>query len=305
MQPSLVSQENFHLHSVVDNSRFYEEEDDSEYVKSTRSSTKDLSQDVVRTAMAKQRSEDSCDFVLSSGQNFNFSNQTFNNSGKGSNGSLIGKKFREIDPSKFTKNRDSHARTDYYNTTTGGDLSVIKESNNLSFEVEESKPQIFRRRIARNSISSIDSISPKRSKNGRNNVISVNDLSVSSFINRTESFQDCNLDAQKDEKIYAQQIFARTGSVSSDNYELYESGEDIRQNIFRTQSGFQIDDFMSNRNSEVIHTNVFSMEKIEISENGNYAFFGGQGLNVLEMIDGDYKMIKKDREKSKCHRLTF
>lgn len=90
-------------------------------------------------------------------------------------------------------------------------------------------------------------------------------------------------------------IFARTSATHS---EFYDSGIDHRMNIFRTMSGFDIDDFMQNRNSEVIHTNLHGVNKIEISTDGNYAFFGGQGLNVLDMTNGEYKMVRKDKEKS-------
>jgi hypothetical protein len=56
---------------------------------------------------------------------------------------------------------------------------------------------------------------------------------------------------------------------------------------------------MSNRTSEVIHTNISNVDKIEISPDGNYAFFGGNGLHVLDLTDGDYKLIRNDVEKSK------
>jgi hypothetical protein len=51
---------------------------------------------------------------------------------------------------------------------------------------------------------------------------------------------------------------------------------------------------MSGRSSEVIHTNINQADKIEISPDGNYAFFGGKGLHVLDLTDGDYKLIRND-----------
>ena len=53
---------------------------------------------------------------------------------------------------------------------------------------------------------------------------------------------------------------------------------------------------MSNRSSEVIHTNIKNSEKIEISPDGSYAFFGGSGLHVLDLTDGDYKLIRNDSD---------
>lgn len=53
---------------------------------------------------------------------------------------------------------------------------------------------------------------------------------------------------------------------------------------------------MSGRSSEVIHTNIKNAEKIEISPDGNYAFFGGSGLHVLDLTEGDYKLIRNDTD---------
>jgi hypothetical protein len=56
---------------------------------------------------------------------------------------------------------------------------------------------------------------------------------------------------------------------------------------------------MAGRSSEVIHTNIKDSDKIEISPDGNYAFFGGSGLHVLDLTGGDYKLIRNDVDKRK------
>lgn len=70
-------------------------------------------------------------------------------------------------------------------------------------------------------------------------------------------------------------------------------------NTRRKKGNFDIDRFMGDRNSEVIHVGIKGNQKIEVSADGKYAFFGGEGLNVLEMKNGEYRMIKKDKKKSK------
>lgn len=62
---------------------------------------------------------------------------------------------------------------------------------------------------------------------------------------------------------------------------------------------FDLKQFMSGRSSEVIHTNIKNAEKIEISPDGNYAFFGGSGLHVLDLTEGDYKLIRNDTDARK------
>jgi hypothetical protein len=42
---------------------------------------------------------------------------------------------------------------------------------------------------------------------------------------------------------------------------------------------------------------VSNSEKIEVSPDGKYAFFGGNGLHVLEIGSGEYKMIRHDAKK--------
>lgn len=66
----------------------------------------------------------------------------------------------------------------------------------------------------------------------------------------------------------------------------------------RSKGKFDIDRYMANRNSEVIHVGIKGSQKVEISPDGKYAFFGGEGLNVLELKNGEYRMIKKDKKKS-------
>ena len=75
-----------------------------------------------------------------------------------------------------------------------------------------------------------------------------------------------------------------------------------RKKSARLKGNFDTKKFMSERNSEVIHTNILGNEKIELSPSGDYAYFGGEGLHVLELKGGEYKLVRRDKEKSKQSR---
>ena len=100
-------------------------------------------------------------------------------------------------------------------------------------------------------------------------------------------------------------IFARNIAANSLNMkksaETQDSDGEISRYFFDLidQVVFDLKQFMSNRSSEVIHTNIKNTEKIEISPDGNYAFFGGNGLHVLDLTEGDYKLIRNDSDARK------
>lgn len=317
---SIISGVNTH-HLSLGNSDFGVPDDD---FKSLKSSNK-------KVRIGKSRNSESNNSLCDHKKSFNFSNQTFNASRIGSECSLLNKKhdirfFEKSNPSfgffkeksKFLKNEvnnESHiegdeeydieeeleeTERDIYKEERANDLSIIKEggestiNNSLEFDnFNTSDDCLFKRKIQRNSVSSRESISPNQTLRQGNNVMNVNEFSMLKNENEDSlaSFEQTQNNSNT-----SYHIFARTSAPQS---EIYDSGQDIRMNIFKTQSSFDIDKFMQNRNSEVIHTNLYEIDKIEVSKDGSYAFFGGVGLNVLDMTKGEYKMIRKDKEKSK------
>lgn len=65
------------------------------------------------------------------------------------------------------------------------------------------------------------------------------------------------------------------------------------------QSKFDMRDFLSGRDSEKIHINFDGVEKLALSNDGEYLIFGGEGLHVLDMTENNFKMIRYDKAKSK------
>lgn len=84
-------------------------------------------------------------------------------------------------------------------------------------------------------------------------------------------------------------LFARSPITDAKLLESKQGAEKLL-----AESCFDIREFMSNRNSQIIHTDVKSSEKIEISPDGKYVFFGGSGLHILEICESEYKMIRHD-----------
>lgn len=62
---------------------------------------------------------------------------------------------------------------------------------------------------------------------------------------------------------------------------------------------FDLEKFLSNRNSEIIHTHIKGCNKIEISPSGSHLYFGGDGIHCLELVNGEYKLSRKDTSNSR------
>lgn len=175
----------------------------------------------------------------------------------------------------------------------------------------------------------------QQSKNlaGKNNLFSINtSQALSTIRDETEHFMNTNRSismTQEDSKflnpksptIYNKSIH-ETNRDTSSGFEGDSTPDRVKidgNNVFarsplaskrrtksrRKRGKFDIDRYMANRNSEVIHVGIKGSQKVEISSDGNYAFFGGEGLNVLEMKNGEYRMIKKDKKKSKKKNNLF
>lgn len=68
---------------------------------------------------------------------------------------------------------------------------------------------------------------------------------------------------------------------------------------------FNINQFLGNRKSEKLHVGVQKVEKITLSNNGNYLLFGGSGLHVLDMMDNKFKLIRFDKRQSNPTQNNF
>ena len=66
-------------------------------------------------------------------------------------------------------------------------------------------------------------------------------------------------------------------------------------------SEFNINEYLMNRNSEKLHIKIEGIEKIAISNDGNYLLFGGNGLHVLDMSEKKFKLIRFDKKQSKFY----
>ena len=64
-------------------------------------------------------------------------------------------------------------------------------------------------------------------------------------------------------------------------------------------SSFNLEEFLLNRNSEIIHTHLKGCNKILVSSRGTQIYFGGEGLHCLELINGEYKLTRKDSHSRK------
>lgn len=65
------------------------------------------------------------------------------------------------------------------------------------------------------------------------------------------------------------------------------------------ESSFDIKQFLTERDSEKIHLSCKGLQKVVLSNDGNYLIYGGEGLNVLDMTTDDFKIIRNDKKKSK------
>ena len=61
---------------------------------------------------------------------------------------------------------------------------------------------------------------------------------------------------------------------------------------------FNMKEFLLGRDSEKIHVNIQGVQKISISNDGDYLIFGGHGLHVLDISRPDFRMIRYDKSKS-------
>lgn len=92
--------------------------------------------------------------------------------------------------------------------------------------------------------------------------------------------------------------FSARTPIKYSNQELKseKSEEKIRKYINDTT--FDIKKFLKDRDSEKIHLNCTGLQKIVLSNDGNYLIYGGEGLNVLDMTTDDFKIIRNDKKKS-------
>ena len=74
----------------------------------------------------------------------------------------------------------------------------------------------------------------------------------------------------------------------------------LQEETARTFLGFKnFDHFLKERNSEKLHVKIGEIEKITLSQDGNYLLFGGQGLHVLDMTQTKFRLIRIDKKISK------
>lgn len=109
----------------------------------------------------------------------------------------------------------------------------------------------------------------------------------------SDNFYQNNTPRQVDKQ--CGEISARTPLKYSNQDTSEKSVERIRK--FVHDSNFNIREFLSNRDSEKIHLNAKGLQKIVLSNDGNYLIYGGEGLNVLDMTTDDFKIIRNDKKK--------
>lgn len=71
---------------------------------------------------------------------------------------------------------------------------------------------------------------------------------------------------------------------------------DLKKKTFKGFKNF--DEFLKDRNSEKLHVKILNIEKVTISNDGNYLLFGGKGLHVLDMTKEKFRLIRYDKSQS-------
>ena len=265
-------------------------------------------------------------------KSFNFSNQTFNAnsraSGLGSDCSLVKHRLSDFDTTKNSNIDFNQKEGKLYESCSSkginemdinelhrfeiersNQLSTIQEKDsnnfNLSSDIPNTDSCVFKRRIARNSVSSKDSISPKVS---RTNEKVENLISKSGGLTSPKE-SDRVFKSEMRDPVFQKpnHIFARSPIRSGEGWKeegigsmsVEKEGEALgASGVSGKKALFPIKEFMENRNSEVIHTNIENCYKVEMSPDGDYCFFGGNGLNVLQLSNGVYTMLRRDKDKS-------
>lgn len=90
---------------------------------------------------------------------------------------------------------------------------------------------------------------------------------------------------------------------SSNKYTTNDSMEKKRALV--KKSNFDMKKFLNGRDSEKIHINFDGVQKLALSNDGDYILFGGDGLHVLDMSDNNFRMVRYDRNFSKFYFLIF
>jgi hypothetical protein len=173
-------------------------------------------------------------------------------------------------------------------------INCMKDNDSISATSTYSRklcktPPRSRSKSRKNSTKKINKNSKQNSKQ-KNGPKIVKDFLENSKSKETESELKRN-----------RQLFARSPNASLSPTPTKRGSQKTHKSFKK----FSIENFMEDRNSEVIHINIKGNEKIVLSPDGNYAFFGGDGLNVLELSNNEYKMIKKDKKKGELSFVDF
>lgn len=107
------------------------------------------------------------------------------------------------------------------------------------------------------------------------------------------------------QKEYDSELRKIPQTIDSNTPVRYSSAQEEDQNLeakklrLVKESKFDMKEFLSGRDSEKIHINFEGVEKLVLSNDGDYLIFGGQGLHVLDMSGNHFRMIRYDRGRSK------
>ena len=71
------------------------------------------------------------------------------------------------------------------------------------------------------------------------------------------------------------------------------------------ETNFDIKKFLGNRDSEKIHVNLKGIQKVVLSNDQQYLIFGGEGLNVLDMRDDNFRIVRHDKHKRKSSKTVI
>lgn len=114
----------------------------------------------------------------------------------------------------------------------------------------------------------------------------------------TELESDKHQNQDKDEKKKTQRLNSNTQKL--------KFSHDKPKNRLSDQYSFDLQSFLKERDSQKMHINFNNVQKVDISSDKDYLFFGGDGLHVLYIGNtNNIGIVRYDKSKSKFNPILY